>query len=54
MTPLICPDDEPTSESADRQTSPPLLSAHEAPTDQGDELDRMADGRAALTPREVS
>ncbi|KAL2369033.1 hypothetical protein RJ035_003556 [Blastomyces gilchristii] len=45
---------EPTSESAGGQTSPPPLPAREAPTDQGDELDGMADdGGASLTPREV-
>ncbi|EDN03556.1 predicted protein [Histoplasma mississippiense (nom. inval.)] len=46
--------DEPTSESAGGQTSPPPLPAREAPTDHGDELDGVADGgRSSFTPREI-
>ncbi|EEH20303.2 hypothetical protein PABG_02562 [Paracoccidioides brasiliensis Pb03] len=37
-----------TSESAGGQTSPPPLPAREAPTDQGDKLDRIADDDGAL------
>ncbi|EDN06860.1 predicted protein [Histoplasma mississippiense (nom. inval.)] len=45
---------EPTSESAGGQTSPPLLPACQAPTDQSDELDGMVDDDgASLTPRGV-
>ncbi|EDN07615.1 predicted protein [Histoplasma mississippiense (nom. inval.)] len=45
---------EHTSKSAGGQTSSPPLPAREAPTDQGDELDGMADDdRTSLTPREV-
>ncbi|KKZ63316.1 hypothetical protein EMCG_00299 [[Emmonsia] crescens] len=46
---------EPTSESAGGQTSPPPLPAREAPTNQGDGLDGMADDDgASLTSREIS
>ncbi|QSS59376.1 hypothetical protein I7I51_08811, partial [Histoplasma capsulatum] len=45
---------ESANESADAPTPPPLSSAHKASTDKGDEPDHMADGRAALAPREVS
>ncbi|ODH46616.1 hypothetical protein GX48_07311 [Paracoccidioides brasiliensis] len=37
-----------TSESAGGQTSSPPLPAREAPTDQGDKLDRIADDDGAL------
>ncbi|QSS53027.1 hypothetical protein I7I53_00153 [Histoplasma capsulatum var. duboisii H88] len=47
----ICHDDGP--ESVDAQTPRLLSSAHEVSTDKGDEPDQMADGTAALTPREV-
>ncbi|OJD22709.1 hypothetical protein ACJ73_05942 [Blastomyces percursus] len=45
---------EPTSESAGGQTPSPQLPACHAPTDHGDQLDRMVhDGGASLTPLEV-
>ncbi|EDN03910.1 predicted protein [Histoplasma mississippiense (nom. inval.)] len=51
---VISHDDEQRGESADTPTYPSMLSVRETSMNRGGELDRMADSRASLAPREVS